>query len=884
MNKTYNLVGIQNLLADTLTAQEISQAAADLFPTLYQKFTPNMTKPQQVEVVVDYAHRHNQILELLEYLEKDGRYRYDETAQDRINRLKSPISILNFESNAPYGLAEGFTGRATELDILDKWLRDEPESIMVLVGEAGMGKSALAWHWQLLTRAYYALFTESVLWWDCYQPNATARQFLGTALHYFGDDPTEYKNPRASLERFLEHLRSRSVLIVLDGIEHWLRAFHDIDISHVVNNPSETPYAHYCADSVAASLLIEVAREQRRGKLLLTSRLLPGELQEPEGTAITGVKQHLLEGLTPEDVFRYFSRLGLKTMWGEVQNICDPLAYHPLTLRLLAGYVLDASEAPKDLASAAQYDRQVTPIERRQQVLAQTYAAIPPIAQELLGYMVALRGRVERNTLKIIFEKLVNTTTNTDDDSASNKRSWAGQLFRSKKTDASPEKPKQPTSLKGNLSLLQRRGFIQWTRHQDKEGTITTTYDAHPLVRHYVYHQQPKMHLKHRGLATYFKAMPHPIIVKRLTDLAPTLEWYYHLTGAHRFDEAFDLFQERFYELMQRQLDVYQYDLMTLLKALFPHEETQPPQLSSEEGRGWVVNTLAHLYSMSGQPMAAIQLYQVDVAMLTNAGEKELLATALGNLADNQTRMGSLAAAAESCRRCLDLYSQIEKRYKKIAGHWYHGRLLGYQGEWARAKVELGAALGLALAEKAAQSQCVTWAYRAHLALLQNEAEEAYAAAEKAYKIAAERNNDRDRARAEWLLGWSGVLLEKHFPQAKTHLTDALNRSRKANLIEFEPAILLALAHLARAEGHKQESRQYIEEARQIALRAGYVLDLADIYNFLARLALDAADYKLAAQHANQARQYALCDGPPHFYKAAIDKAERVLNMLSYQV
>jgi hypothetical protein len=52
---------------------------------------------------------------------------------------------------------------------------------------------------------------------------------------------------------------------------------------------------------------------------------------------------------------------------------------------------------------------------------------------------------------------------------------------------------------------------------------------------------------------------------------------------------------------------------------------------------------------------------------------------------------------------------------------------------------------------------------------------------------------------------------------------------------------------------------------------------LADIHNFLARLALDGGDKAVARQHAEIARERAWCDGPPHCYKPAREEAERLL-------
>ena len=54
-------------------------------------------------------------------------------------------------------------------------------------------------------------------------------------------------------------------------------------------------------------------------------------------------------------------------------------------------------------------------------------------------------------------------------------------------------------------------------------------------------------------------------------------------------------------------------------------------------------------------------------------------------------------------------------------------------------------------------------------------------------------------------------------------------------------------------------------------------LKQADICNFLAELALESGDLGLARGQAEKARELALCDGPPHCYKSALDLANQMV-------
>ena len=84
----------------------------------------------------------------------------------------------------------------------------------------------------------------------------------------------------------------------------------------------------------------------------------------------------------------------------------------------------------------------------------------------------------------------------------------------------------------------------------------------------------------------------------------------------------------------------------------------------------------------------------------------------------------------------------------------------------------------------------------------------------------------------------------KDLNAAATHLTEALTRCRRINLVELEPDILLAWARWYRASGNAEEAKAYAEEALIIADRCEYRLKQAEIHNFLARLAMDAGDHE----------------------------------------
>jgi tetratricopeptide (TPR) repeat protein len=223
----------------------------------------------------------------------------------------------------------------------------------------------------------------------------------------------------------------------------------------------------------------------------------------------------------------------------------------------------------------------------------------------------------------------------------------------------------------------------------------------------------------------------------------------------------------------------------------------------------------------------------------------------------------------------------LKKKKVMKADQYELARVLNYCGQWREAEEQFSKAMQIKKEIGHTQSQGVIWAYRALAALLRGQADEALAAAQEALRLADEDTrtrypHERDYVDCYWLLGWA-FLAQGQLEAAQTHLDEALRRCRAINLVELEPSILLAQARLALARKDPAQAKTLAQEARLIAERAGYVLNLAEIHNLLAQLALAEGDQAVARDHAQQAKDYALCDGPPYSYKVAYDEAERLL-------
>jgi len=293
------------------------------------------------------------------------------------------------------------------------------------------------------------------------------------------------------------------------------------------------------------------------------------------------------------------------------------------------------------------------------------------------------------------------------------------------------------------------------------------------------------------------------------------------------------------------------------------------------------MGALAHSYGFSGQPRRALPLYERLNVLFRKAGDKLNLAIGIGSIEKLvYFPLGELKKAKENLEIQAELGSEIKDELREGSRLMELGQLEACEGAFHEAARQLDAAHALFERARATQATGLVWQYRGLLALLTSDSQEALVAGQQARTLADEVAVERDVIHADWVLGAALVSGGKDLNAAAEHLTEALTRCRRINLVESEPDILLGWAHWHRAKGNAQEALAHAEEALAIADRCEYRLAQADIHNFLALLALDEDDREKARKEADLAKERAWCDGPPHCYKPALDEAEKMLNEL----
>ncbi len=885
-----NHIELREFIDRYFDENELRDLSFDL--TIDYESLPAVGKSAKIRELIAYCQRHERFEELEAHVRE---------LRAGAPSLQPPVATETrplWNLVHPYGMPPNFTGRLEERTLLTQWLtNDAPYPLLVIHALGGFGKSALAWHW--LLNDVNAAQWPRVVWWSFYEGDASFENFVRETLTYFYINPASL-GPRQQVDKLLKFLQPPGTLLILDGFERQLRAFSSLNAAYqgdetpslatesrervgegTNTNPHPNPLPNKgegaerdCISPLAEHFLRSLASlPNLRSKVLMTTRLCPRILQTRSGELLQGCREKELTQMEPADAVTFFRAQGVRGTRAEIEAACAPYGYHPLSLRLLAGLILNDLQQPSDIAMAKRLDVSGDLVARQHHVLEQAYNSLIPARQKLLSRIACFRSAVSYEALHALEET---------------SEGFEGPRNKVKETKISE-------SFDTDLHDLLARGLL----HRDEHNH----FDLHPIVRRYAYDRltgQARA-AAHTQLRNYFAAVPTPIKMQMLDDLQPVIELYHHTVRAGQYDEACALMSDRLIPYpLYFQFGAYQL-CIELLRALFPGGEDQPPWLKEKSDQAWTLNALANSYSLSGRPRHAIPMVERYIAISEKRGDKINISIGLGNVADDQLKIGAFRAAEGSLRHRIDLCDKLEDEFRAAIGHQEMGRLLAYRGLWVESDHELAIALGMFEKQRNVQGQGVTWAYRVLRVILMARTlpppvertmldrrgigDEGLAAAHRAVELADETARttspvERDYVRAHWLLG-AASRLNGDLAQADHHLSEALTRCRNINVIADEADILLDLAHLQVDQGEREEALRLAQEALLITERSEYVLQGADVHLLMAQLVLDAGDKRAALLHAREARRLATCDGPPDYtYKVAYDEAGALLEQL----
>lgn len=296
------------------------------------------------------------VAKLARYLEENAK-QDEETAPEPLDKpdpnAKDPIpKPPALYAEPPYIGSHAFLGRRAQLETLDDWAQPaEPHPMLLFEAIGGTGKSLLTWHWVNHHANQIRKDWAGIFWYSFYERGAVLADFCRRALAYMTgqplDDFIKKKTPELG-ELLLHQLQTQPWLLVLDGLERILVAYHRIDAAQLRDEEAgkaDVIVEH--RDPTAAirpeddELLRQLAGAAP-SKLLISSRLIPRVLLNQASQPIPGVLRERLPGLRPADAEALLRACGVRgdsaAMQKYLQQHCDN---HPLVIGALAGLVND---------------------------------------------------------------------------------------------------------------------------------------------------------------------------------------------------------------------------------------------------------------------------------------------------------------------------------------------------------------------------------------------------------------------------------------------------------------------------------------------------------------------------------------------------------------
>jgi tetratricopeptide (TPR) repeat protein/transcriptional regulator with XRE-family HTH domain len=752
-----------------------------------------------------------------------------------------PIDIVH-----PYILHADFTGRASERSQLCRWFDNPNRPICVLEAIGGMGKSALAWVWtnqdvigvplldNLVAPAVPTpLFCRPsrVLWWSFYETSASFSTFLPYAVRFAGAEPTQ--SDTNNLRELIRCLTRNQYLIIMDGFERELRAYASAQAPYQGDDVERTLHYHNrdCVSIHAADFLVRVASAPgMKSRILITTRMLPRPLDD-----LAGCLRLHLTSLHPEDAVMFLKSQGIRGTHTELESAAKAYGYHPLALRLLAGYLKTHPSKPRDIVLAEAYGGDVAG-KAHKHILETSYDALEPARRELLSAIACCRGAVDYETIA-----LFNT--------------FGGD---------------EPFGIA--LNDLVDRGLI------GRDDT-SVLYDMHPVVRQYAYQRLGDKAHYHLKVAEHIAKMPLPpeSAIHTVEGLSSLIELFHHTVRSWHYDEALRLFQGRLHRPLYLRFGAYE-TCIELLSALFSDKERRSWRIQDPQLQAWVSTELALCYSRSGQSKRAIPLFSAALKLNETAGLHEATRAALVHIAEAHFHIGQFANVTAALQRLIDISDEPCSDIHRAMGHQYFGRLLAYEGAYDASKDALDIAQSI-FEKKDPPALGMVCAFRAVRALWMGDSAGGQQAAASARRIAGEVGSERDIVRALWLEGAAAVGMGQ-LDAAERDLSEALARCRKINLLALEPVILLEFARMRRQVSQRIEAVALVNEALTTADRCGYRLNQAELHHLLAQLAIDAGDYESGRTEGEKALEYARCDGHPHCYMRIMVESSALLKEL----
>ena len=809
-----------------------------------------------------------------------------------------------FYAEPPYIGSHKFVGRQAQLDVLNDWAAAaDPHPVLLFEAIGGSGKSMLTWHWtkefSTQTRTDWA----GRFWYSFYERGAIMADFCQHALAYITGRPLEYFRKMKTPELvgpLLHHLQDRPWLVILDGLERVLVAYHRYDAAQLPDEEASQPTDQIAKRDPCAAIrpedddLLRTLAAATPSKLLITSRLVPRVLLNQASQAIPGVLRVSLPGLRPADAETLLRSCGVTGASTAIQDYlkshCD---CHPLGTGVLAGLINNYlpnrgnfDDWAADPAGGGQLNlANLDLVQKRNHILKAALDAIPEKSRQLLSTLALLSEAVDYFTLSALnphlppepekvveplgLEKSPRWKTMSDAATPRSLHEFQAAFDHRKEYERalkarleSPEFLAAPQELANTIHDLERRGLLQYDGQSKR-------YDLHPVVRGIAAGGLRKIDKERYGqrVVDHFSQQTHIAYkeAESFEDVRTGLHVVRTLIQMGHYQQAVNLYAGALDRALYFNLEAHA-EVLSLLRPLFPKGwATLPTEIPQFIG-SYLTHQAGLALDALGEITHAIPAFETALLGWIRSRDWENAVIDLNEIA----RTHKNRALKERCLKgALEFGVLAEEHYGLFSSRleWYY--YLCRLGRWNEAE-NTWCILEATKDEISDDRPGYLHFIRAQALLWQGGLNEGYLSDAEAR---ARKGRIRwvvyavHKLRGEWRLA------EGQWALAADSLHEAVRMAREVGRPEPEAEAQLALAkfHLDQLDNPRHEAEQLAQ------VREPSHLNLAELW-------LAIGDAERAKKHALEACKSAWGDGEPYVFRYELDKARALLEKLGAEI
>jgi 3',5'-cyclic AMP phosphodiesterase CpdA len=884
-----------------------------------RQYAPRNTPPEFIADVRQSTTKHDWIIkddvnfrDVHDFNKKVKAESHQEKTQDSTS---PPIDIIStplaFYAEPDYIGSHQFVGRKAELDALSDWAnRSDPTNLLLFEAIGGNGKSMLTWEWTTRHSTSVRSDWAGRFWYSFYERGAIMQDFCQRALSYMTGRPLKRLEKLKTAEmkdELIALLHSKPWLLILDGLERVLVAYHRIDAGELPDEEANTPTDKILNRNPCDAIrdedndLLRALAACAPSKILVSSRLTPRVLLNPAGQPIPGAKRITLLGLRPADAEALLRQCGIvgdsSAMQDYLRQNCDN---HPLVIGILAGlianylpdrYNFDAWSI--DPSGGASLDlSKLNLIQRRNHILHSAITVLPEASRQILSTLAFLFESVDYDTLEVFnphlppepFEvakpeppaKKWRKEQMTEEQKIQSREQYKAECAKRKEYENAlrswrklPEVREAPLKLGKTIRDLEQRGLLQYDSRDRR-------YDLHPVVRGVAAGGMKSGDKERYGqrVLDYFSAQPKSPWdqVRSLKELSPAENIVRTFLRLGRFQDAACAYLDGCSSAHLFNLEAH-VDILSFLRVFFPENWGELPQDIESADAQELANTAGIALHYCGELEDAFAAFNASLEGRLGSEDWSGTLVQLGNIAENLALQNQLA--------------------KTLRVHEHNQELSSLRGD----EVDLFRSRFLLFAD---QSRVGDW-QSADASWKQLDPMGRY------WPRNLYRGGDAEFYYARWQY-WQGTLMEKHLENATrlafsdnnrymlrnlhqlrgawqmdqekwelavVSFQEAVRMARERRLIDPESETGLILAKL-------RISQLTRDDARSEALRVAQFRQPA--HRYLAMLWLAIGNVDEARCRALDAYKWAWADGEPYVNRYELTKTTELLQQMNLEI